>query len=103
MGDEIFLGPVSATVGTFFLLNLIYCCVTTRRLRRLEHQVHTLQGQQIQSTPAQEQPTQTVYPPTTYIQAPISTYTAPAQPYAYYQPQATAPTYYPQDPQVVYR
>lgn len=107
MGDEIFLEPLSITIGTFFLLNLIYCVVTSRRIRRLEQQVHTLHGQQIRSSDAPEQPqqSQTVYPPATYIQPTAPTYANPALTYSYYQPQPQVPasTYYPQDPQGVYR
>ncbi len=105
MAEEIFLGPFSATLGTFFLLNLIYCCVTSRRIRRLEEQVHTFHGQQIQTPqvqPQQQQP-QVLYPPATYVRPTVPTYANPvAATYTYYQ-QPSAPTYYPQDPQGVYK
>ncbi len=109
MAEELFYGPTVAVIGTFCVLNAIYCCLSVRRIRRVEQRVHALESIQISSQttrtepvqPPVQVPTATPYsPPATYIRP--ATYANPAATYSYYQ-QPTAPTYYPQDPQSLYK
>lgn len=108
MGEELFLGPTAAVLGTFFVLNMVYCCLGVRRIQRVEQRIHALENIQI-STPSTttqtttQVPTATMYPPpSTYVRP--TTYTNPAvATYAYYQQQPSAPSYYPQDPQSLYK
>ena len=107
MADEIFFGPSIAIVGTIVALNSIYCCLGVRRIRRIEQRIHSLEERQpsiptaaaatATATAIDIQPQQMMYPPTTYA--------APNPSYTYYQQQQqpTAPRYYSQDPQTLYR
>ncbi len=103
MVEELFLEPLVATVGLLILVNFVNCCVGFRRIRRIEQRVHALENIQIAAPAATraEQTQPTTYPPTTYIQP--ATYATPVSSYTYFQTQPSAPTYYPQDPQAVYR
>ncbi len=109
MGEELFYGPTVAVIATFFALNALYCCLGVRRIIQVERRVHALENVQISNQAARTeavQPTTTTsyVAPATYIRP--ATYANPvATSYAYYQPQpqATAPTYYSQDPQMLYK
>ena len=90
---------VSLTIGaTFFLaLNVLYCCVQTRRVNMLERRIRAIEEKEPpQAASAAPQPIVSQLQPTYY----------PPTNYTFYQtqPLATAPTatpYYPQDPQVL--
>ncbi len=109
MGEELFFGPTAAILGTFCVLNAIYFCLGVRRIRRVEQRVHALENVQISTSTTQTRQAEPVQPPLATPYSPPLSYIRPAtyvnpaaSTYTYYQ-QPTAPTYYPQDPQSLYK
>jgi hypothetical protein len=105
MADEFFYGPSIAIVGTLVILNCMYCCLGVRRIRSIEQRIHVLEERQVSIPTATATATDTPSQQMVYPYARPTTYAAPNPNYSYYQQQQqpTAPTYYPQDPQIVYR